>query len=186
MHHQPTIFELARDGKIAELEKCPGDVNAKDGYNRTALSYAIRNNHENCVQYLVGARGANVDKYDGEGWTPIHLAVAHGHFGCLAYLIEQKANMNAVMFNYTPLSMAIFTRHMDCAGYLIQKGADVNGAPGVRSPLYRAIQKNELGMARLLLFHGADPIIEINSAQPTEEARQLILEARKKFKQTEE
>jgi len=69
------------------------DVNSKDSWDRTPLSYAAENGHEGIVQLLLAAEKVNVNSKDNGGWTPLSLAAANGHEGVVQLLLEKGANI---------------------------------------------------------------------------------------------
>ncbi|KAL6407175.1 ankyrin repeat domain-containing protein [Ilyonectria robusta] len=72
------------------LEK-DADVESKDGYGRTPLSWAAAEGHEAIVQLLL-ENGADVQSKDKQGWTPLAWAAAEGHAAIVGMLVEKGAD----------------------------------------------------------------------------------------------
>jgi CDK inhibitor PHO81 len=58
------------------------EVNVVDTYGRTALWYAARDGHIECVTVLLDVK-ADVNKADIGGYTPLHQASFRGHVKCV-------------------------------------------------------------------------------------------------------
>jgi ankyrin repeat protein len=182
-----TIFDLAKNGNIAELEKYTGNVDVLDWSGRTPLFYAIQTNHLLCVKWLV-QNGAAVNNYGDDGWGPIHLAAKSGHFDCVLYLVEKGgANVNTqtretlTSDSCTPLSLVVKNGGFHCAKYLLDKGADVN-VPQKHGPLFHAANNGDVLTMELLLSNGAYPYGDIDMLPLKGVCWSLITEARKTFK----
>ncbi|KAH6972353.1 nucleoside phosphorylase domain-containing protein [Ilyonectria sp. MPI-CAGE-AT-0026] len=67
------------------------DVESKDGYGRTPLSWAAAEGHEAIVQLLL-ENGADVQSKDKQGWTPLAWAAAEGYEAIVVLLLEKGAN----------------------------------------------------------------------------------------------
>ena len=55
------------------------DVDSKEKYGRTPLSWAARNGHEEVVKKLLAKDGVNVDSKSKFGQTPLSWAAENGH-----------------------------------------------------------------------------------------------------------
>ena len=66
------------------------DVNAKDPDGRTALYWASRNGHTDCVKLLIEAK-ADVNAKDSDGRTALYWASCKGHTDCVKLLKEAGA-----------------------------------------------------------------------------------------------
>ncbi|KAF2183391.1 ankyrin, partial [Zopfia rhizophila CBS 207.26] len=55
------------------------DVDSKDGYGWTPLSWAARSGHEAVVKLLLETGKVDVDSKGGYGWTPLSWAAGNGH-----------------------------------------------------------------------------------------------------------
>jgi ankyrin repeat protein len=56
------------------------DVNSKDSYGQTPLSWASNNGHDVVVELLLDTGNVDVvDSKDSDGGTPLHRAAEKGH-----------------------------------------------------------------------------------------------------------
>lgn len=99
-------------------------VNALDGYNRTALHYAAEKD-ETCVEILL-EYGANPNALDGNKDTPLHWAAFKNNAECVRTLLESGAFVNALDYNNdTPLSWAAMKGNLESVSILLEYGAEV-------------------------------------------------------------
>lgn len=99
-------------------------VNALDGYNRTALHYAAEKD-EACVEVLL-EYGANPNALDGNRDTPLHWAAFKNNAECVRALLESGASVNALDYNNdTPLSWAAMKGNLESISILLDYGAEV-------------------------------------------------------------
>uniref|UniRef100_A0A8C5SAA2 Ankyrin repeat and SOCS box containing 8 n=1 Tax=Laticauda laticaudata TaxID=8630 RepID=A0A8C5SAA2_LATLA len=99
-------------------------VNALDGYNRTALHYAAEKD-ETCVEILL-EYGANPNALDGNKDTPLHWAAFKNNAECVRTLLESGAFVNALDYNDdTPLSWAAMKGNLESVSILLEYGAEV-------------------------------------------------------------
>lgn len=66
------------------------DLDSKDLYSRTPLSYAAANGCEAVVELLLGS-GAEVESMDKYGETPLSLANENGHEAVVKLLLKKGA-----------------------------------------------------------------------------------------------
>ena len=71
------------------------NVNQKDMYDQSALSYAIDTANLKIVKLLVES-GANVNTFDINGVTPLHVAINRKNDEICDYLIEAGSLINIV------------------------------------------------------------------------------------------
>ena len=129
------IWEAAKVGNIESVKQyldAGGDVDAKDKYEWTGLSWAAAEGQNEIVDLLI-AKGADVNAKDYRVRTPLHSAAAHGHKEVAKLLIIHGADVNAKGLNPlsesssgTPLHDAAFINHQEIIELLIASGADVN------------------------------------------------------------
>jgi len=81
--------DLERTIKI--LKEGEIDVNAKNKYGNTALTWASQNGHIEIVKYLL-ANGANVNEKDEYGETALILASSNGHIEIVKSLLANGTN----------------------------------------------------------------------------------------------
>lgn len=99
-------------------------VNALDGYNRTALHYAAEKD-ETCVEILL-EYGANPNALDGNKDTPLHWAAFKNNAECVRALLANGALVNALDYNNdTPLSWAAMKGNLESVSVLLDFGAEV-------------------------------------------------------------
>ncbi|PKK17871.1 ankyrin repeat and SOCS box containing 8 [Columba livia] len=100
------------------------EVNALDGYNRTALHYAAEKD-ETCVEILL-EYGADPNAPDGNKDTPLHWAAFKNNAECARSLLENGARVNARDYNAdTPLSWAAMKGNLESVSVLLDFGAEV-------------------------------------------------------------
>lgn len=100
-------------------------VNALDGYNRTALHYAAEKD-EGCVELLL-EYGAQPNALDGNKDTPLHWAAFKDNPECARALLESGAFPNARDYNNdTPLSWAAMKGNLESVRVLLDYGAQVH------------------------------------------------------------
>ena len=63
---------------LQKADQVNEDVDTKDNYGQTPLSWAAENGHEAVVQLLLGTRKVDVDAKDNDGWTPLSRAWISG------------------------------------------------------------------------------------------------------------
>lgn len=121
------IVEKARDSS-AHYSLCifsSFQVNALDGYNRTALHYAAEKD-ESCVELLL-EYGAQPNALDGNKDTPLHWAAFKDNPECVRALLESGACPNARDYNNdTPLSWAAMKGNLESVKVLLDYGAQVH------------------------------------------------------------
>ena len=65
------------------------DIDAKDRYGRTPLSWAAGGGHKPVVWLLIERNDVDVDAKDNDGRTPLSWAAWSGHKDLLQLLLEQ-------------------------------------------------------------------------------------------------
>ncbi|KAH7109488.1 hypothetical protein B0J13DRAFT_663639 [Dactylonectria estremocensis] len=137
---------------IAKLSFPKGaEVDAKDRYGRTPLSYAAWNGHMAIVQWLVKS-GARVDSKDEIGGTPISYALCSGQ-GAVASRLMKGAQVDSVdKISRELLLSAAEKGHEAIVKRLLDNGAatEVVDSTG-RTPLSYAAEGGQVAVARLLL-----------------------------------
>ena len=122
-------MRAAQEGKgdcVEVLLSHGADVNAKDNYGRTALSFAAIYGDVECVQMLIGA-GADVNAKSNDGGTPLIVAALWGKRDCVEVLLSHGAEVDAKgKFGRTPFMIAAREGKGDCVKVLLSHGADVD------------------------------------------------------------
>ncbi|RYP68408.1 hypothetical protein DL771_006672 [Monosporascus sp. 5C6A] len=135
------------------------DLDVKDSYGRTPLSYAAENGHGRVVQLLLG-KGADVKaKENYHGQTPLSYAAENGHGAVVQQLLEKGADTEAKDYYYgqTPLSLAGKKGHGAVVQQLLEKGADIETKNGDgQTPLLLAAQNGYEAVIQQLFEKGAD------------------------------
>ena len=128
------------------------DVNAADKRGYTPLTYAVNENHTQCVNVLIKA-GADVNHF-----SPILLAAARDSAKLVETLIEAGADVNRFGKNgYTASMYAAGMGNTKMLGALLKAGADVNMKDNRGDDaLYLAAYTTNDKCLELLLEAGAD------------------------------
>jgi len=112
--------------KVEEALNAGADINAKNVYGRTPLTWTSYYSNKDIVELLIKA-GANVNAKDNDGWTALILASINGLTDIIELLIKAGADVNAKNKNdRTALMMASYYGHIDIVELLIKAGADIN------------------------------------------------------------
>jgi len=77
---------------LAELEREPALLEARDRSGGTPLHYAVSHGHAECVELLL-ARGACANAEDDYRRPPLHFAADHGHLETIRLLVAAGANL---------------------------------------------------------------------------------------------
>jgi ankyrin repeat protein len=134
------------------LEK-GAELESKDEYGRTPLSWAARNKHEAMVKLLL-EKGAELESKDDCGRTPLSWAAGNGHDAMVKLLLEKGAELEPKdQFGQTPLLLAAGNGHMAVVKILLAKDAldpDSKDKFG-RTPLSWAARRGNSDVVKLLL-----------------------------------
>ncbi|KAK3582870.1 hypothetical protein CHS0354_012482 [Potamilus streckersoni] len=108
---------------------CPasGDVNARDTYGRSLLSYAARYEQIDTAKELLKS-GCNPNAADETGKTPLHEAVEKGSLEIVKILIKDGgADVNVrTRRGQTPMMIAVTMGHLEIVKTLHKLGASLN------------------------------------------------------------
>ena len=153
----PAVIELFKGSPKPELE-------AKDSYGRTPLSWAAQRGNETVVEWLL-KQGANANTEATATFmdkcTPLWFAAQNGHEGVVVQLlkVEGIAADAKIIGGQTPLCRAARNGHVGVVKHLVDR-ADVNSKDdGGRTPLSWAAANGHDKVVEVLLNRGA----EINS-----------------------
>jgi ankyrin repeat protein len=154
------LLAAASEGNFAgvkDLVSQGADVNTKDNFSKSPLTYAASKGHEMIVDFLVG-KGADVNAQDDSGWTPLHHAASNGHTETAKILIGQVANINKrELSGKTVLFYAVRSGNIQIVKDLIDKGADINAKDRIGfTPLMEACECGRTAIAKILIENGAD------------------------------
>jgi ankyrin repeat protein len=109
-------FKAAQRGDLQELRVVLTIDNVNDALGgRTALQWAAREGHNECVMYCI-EMGANVSVRNNNGWTPLHYATAWAHVNIVRVLLDAGAMVDvASNIGWTPLYCAIRDKYVDAS-----------------------------------------------------------------------
>ncbi|KXX83103.1 Ankyrin repeat domain-containing protein 50 [Madurella mycetomatis] len=133
------------------------EVDARDRYGRTPLSYAAWNGHTTVAEWLVKA-GARIDLGDEIGGTPISYALCSGH-EAIADQLMRGSSADAVDTARGQLILSAAAKgHGTIVERLLEKGANIEAADSDddRTPLWAAAGNGHEAVVRLLLEKGAN------------------------------
>ncbi|KAJ1734383.1 phosphate system positive regulatory protein pho81 [Coemansia biformis] len=132
-----------------------GCADEPDYYNRRPAHYAAINNHERCLEYLLG-QGCSVRAIDDDGSDVFDYAVAGGHVGCARLLLEYDSDVVLGSPGHPPvLMLACEKGHEELVRMLLAAGAEVAASAQGLHPLHVAARAGLSSILRMLLDHGA-------------------------------
>ena len=123
------LFRAAYRGKLERakllLSECDADVNARNNYNQTPLTWATRSGNVDMVSLLLD-KEADVHARDKMGRTALHIAVIEDHPEMVdAILAHFLTNVNAKdHFGRTPMDWAAVKDNAHLAGVLKNAGGE--------------------------------------------------------------
>ncbi|KAH0538139.1 hypothetical protein FGG08_005247 [Glutinoglossum americanum] len=156
--HLASRYDLLSVITAAVRLKDKPDVDSKDEYGWTPLSWAAKNGHEAVVKLLLDTGKVDVDLKDRYGRTPLSWAARDGREAVVKLLLDTgKVDMSSEDKNgRTPLSWAAGNGHKAVVKLLYDTGKvdvdskDKNG----RTPLSWAAEKGRRAVVRLLVDTG--------------------------------
>jgi uncharacterized protein len=130
--------------------------NQKDPRGMPILMVAIQENSAKTVDYLINAKGIDLNQPNMTDETPLMFAALYGQMAEVKTLVDQK-QVPVNRPGWTPLHYACTNGHVEIATFLLDKGAAVDArSPNETTPLMMAIRAGNIQLARLLLDRGAD------------------------------
>jgi len=163
------MIEAAWDGNVtvvSTLINAGAELNAKDGFGRTALiwasstlssSLASLGGHIEIVKLLL-EKGANVNVKDKNGKTALQAWAYKGHVEIVKLLLEKGANINARDTDgWTALLWASYNGKVETVKLLLEKGADINARDKDGwTAMMQAAKKKHVDTVKLLKDNGAE------------------------------
>jgi ankyrin repeat protein len=153
--HFAAYFGLEKT--LASLIQNEYDLDVRDTYNQTPLSWAAKQGHTAVVRLLL-ERGPELEvKNNHQGETPLSLAAKHGHEAVVHQLLDQGAKVESNGKNSsTPLSLAAWKGHEAVVRLLLEwdAKADSKDASG-NTPLSLAARNGYEAIVRLLVEQDA-------------------------------
>jgi hypothetical protein len=143
---------------IMALLKSGHDLDVKDTYNQTPLSWAARNGHEAVVKLLL-EKGAELESKENRyGQTPLSWAARNGRETVVKLLLEKSAKLESKSKNSrTPLSWAAGNGHEAIVKLLLEKGVKLESKSYYgQTPLSWAAWNGCEAVVKLLLEKGAE------------------------------
>jgi ankyrin repeat protein len=131
------------------------DVDSKDDYYKTPLSWAAWKGHEAVVKLLLACK-VDVDSKDDDNRTPLSWAAWEGHEAVVKLLLACKVDVDSKDDYYnTPLSLAAWKGHEAVVKLLLACKVDVDSKDDDnRTPLSWAAWKGHEAVVKLLLATG--------------------------------
>ena len=130
--------------------------NQKDPRGMPILMVAIQENSVKTVDYLINAKGIDLNQPNITNETPLMFAALFGRFAEVKILVDQK-QVPVNRPGWTPLHYACTNGHVEIATFLLDKGAAVDApSPNETTPIMMAIRAGNIQLVRLLLDRGAD------------------------------
>ena len=130
--------------------------NQKDPKGMPILMLAIQEKSMKTVDYLINAKGIDLNQTNNTNETPLMFASLYGMLPEVKILVNQK-EVPVNRSGWTPLHYACTNGHLDIALFLLDKGAAVDApSPNETTPIMMAIRAGNIQLVRLLLDRGAD------------------------------
>ena len=130
--------------------------NQKDLKGMPILMLAIQEKSMKTVDYLINAKGIDLNQTNITNETPLMFAALYGMLPEVKTLVNQK-EVPVNRSGWTPLHYACTNGHLDIALFLLDKGAAVDApSPNETTPIMMAIRAGNIQLVRLLLDRGAD------------------------------
>lgn len=103
----------------------PGHINQENHKQQTAVFYACKLEHEECLDILLDSDGVDLNKADHRGMTPLMMVAAFGNLSMVTKLVNRGVALDAQDHaQRTALYYACDTGNGDVATFLLQRGAN--------------------------------------------------------------
>ena len=155
---------------LNELKNKKIDINVQDVNKKTGLHYAVENNQESAVKYLL-ENNANANLSHFHNCTPLHISSQRGYIPITELLLSNGAKTDLRDNDGdTPLLCCAFGGNVEIAKMLLQK--DPSAILSINSKkdsvLHYSAEAGHLDMTRFLLSQGASKLLK-NSEDKTPE-----------------
>ena len=112
------------------------DLDVKDSYGRTPLSWAAENGHEAVVKLLL-EKSAELESKDHHGWTPLLWAARNGQEAVVKLLLKRGAKLESKdSCGWTLLSWTAINGREAVVKLLLEKGAELESKDSIsQTPL---------------------------------------------------
>jgi len=120
-------IQLAKEGKVEELEEFEGTINIDciDERKYTPLIWAASNGHTRTLRYLISKK-ANLNIRGQHGYTALAWAAASGSSQVVRILVRSRADLAITGTDgFTPLLFAAEQRKYSMVSDLIAYGSDI-------------------------------------------------------------
>ncbi|KAL9484748.1 hypothetical protein ACSS6W_003537 [Trichoderma asperelloides] len=143
---------------IAYLISQKVDVNMRDSFNRTPLSYAAETGYTATIKALLAHESIDVNVKDNNYWTPLSWAACNGDENIVKLLLDNNANTEAADFyGQTPLLLTARYGHDNVVKLLLDSNANIEAAGyDGRTPLLLAARYGHENIVKLLLDNNAN------------------------------
>lgn len=160
--NKTTLLHTAAYSNNVEIMKLlishGADINARDSYNETPLTSAIKGCANNAFHLLLSHPDIEKDA------CLLHVAAAAKNIGAAKHLIKMGYDVNAYDSRMsTPLKEAAKSNAIKMGGFLLQEGALPNKADDAgHTPLHIVALNGNVVFANMLLNSGADIDVKSN------------------------
>lgn len=138
--------------KMASLLDGGADVNACDRRGNSVLHFAVTENRQEAVSFLI-RHGANLNLKNGKGYAPLHVAASCGYNPILLELLEHGASVHTLRDSACDaLRLAAFSNHRSSLKVLLEWGGAINAPQS--NLVDSALESGHFTLAEWLLWHG--------------------------------
>jgi ankyrin repeat protein len=133
------------------------DVHRMNEGGRTALHFAVINDHANLIEPLIKA-GAYINAQDKDGSTSLYLAALQKKSKTLEALLAHKPDLELKSSGgTTPLMLAVIWGRLENVKALLAAGANIKALDNQNmTAFHHAAEKGDVEIVKELLAHGVD------------------------------
>jgi len=142
---------------LVYLLECGAEVDARDRWGRTPLTWAVAFGRKNTVELLL-THAATIDLADNLGTTPLHCAAFRGQEDLVELFLSRGADANSTdNGGYDALYYAASGGQINVAKLLLNLGLDMNSRSNDGwTALHTAAYRGHLEMVEWLTENGAE------------------------------